>query len=70
MTAFIVKQLVPQLWSNACVVMDNARIHQGEMVKEAIEQTGAKVIYLPPYSPEFSQERKFLVEGQSYLEKT
>lgn len=68
--AFIVKQLVPQLWKNACVVMDNARIHLGEMVKEAIEQTGAKLIYLPPYSPEFSQERKFLVEGQSYLEKT
>ena len=38
--AFIVKQLVPQLWSNACVVMDNARIHLGEMVKEAIEQAG------------------------------
>ncbi len=68
--AFIVKQLVPQLGKNACVVMDNARIHLGEMVKEAIEQTGAKLIYLPPYSPEFSQERKFLVEGQSYLEKT
>ena len=52
--AFIVKQLVPQLWKNACVVLDNARIHLGEMVKEAIEQTGAKLIYLPPYSPEFS----------------
>ena len=34
--AFIVKQLVPKLWKNACVVMDNARIHFGEMVKEAI----------------------------------
>ena len=53
--AFIVKQLVPKLWKNACVVMDNARIHFGEMVKEAIEQVGAKVIYLSPYSPEFSQ---------------
>jgi transposase len=52
--AFIVKKLVPQLWENACVVMDNARIHLGEMVKEAIEQAGAKLIYLSPYSPEFS----------------
>jgi transposase len=32
----------------------NARIHLGEMVKEAIEQAGAKLIYLSPYSPEFS----------------
>jgi len=52
--AFIVKKLIPQLWENACVVMDNARIHLGEMVKEAIEQAGAKLIYLSPYSPEFS----------------
>ncbi len=51
MTAFIVKKLVPQLWSGACVVMDNARIHLGEMVEEAIEQAGAKLIYLSPYSP-------------------
>ncbi|NEP42489.1 MAG: IS630 family transposase, partial [Okeania sp. SIO2H7] len=43
--AFIVKDLVPQLWKNACVVMDNARIHQGEMVREAIEKAGAQLIY-------------------------
>ncbi|NEP42654.1 MAG: hypothetical protein F6K35_26890, partial [Okeania sp. SIO2H7] len=42
---FIVKDLVPQLWKNACVVMDNARIHQGEMVREAIEKAGAQLIY-------------------------
>ncbi len=54
--AFIVTKLVPKLWKNACVVMDNARIHLGEMVKEAIEKVGATVIYLSPYSPEFSQE--------------
>lgn len=52
--AFIVNQLVPKLWENACVVWDNARIHLGDLVKEAIEQAGAKVIDLPPYSPEFS----------------
>ncbi|NEO92085.1 MAG: hypothetical protein F6K56_18325 [Moorea sp. SIO3G5] len=30
---FIRKKLVPKLWNNACVVMDNAKIHLGEMVK-------------------------------------
>ncbi len=39
--------------------MDNARIHLGEMVKEAIEQAGAKLIYLSPYSPEFSPIENF-----------
>jgi transposase len=39
--------------------MDNARIHLGEMVKEAIEQAGAKLIYLSLYSPEFSPLKIF-----------
>ena len=52
--AFIVRDLVPKLGKNACVVMDNARIHYGEMVREAMEKAGAQLIYLSPYSPEFS----------------
>ena len=67
--AFIVKKLVPQLWENACVVMDNARIHLGEMVTEAIEQTGAKVIYLSPYSPEFSPIENFWSKVKAILRK-
>jgi hypothetical protein len=34
--------------------MDNCPIHLGEEVKKAIEKTGAKLIYLSPYSPDFS----------------
>jgi transposase len=67
--AFIVKQLVPQLWENACVVMDNARIHLGKMVKEAISEAGAKVIYLSPYSPEFSPIENFWSKVKAILRK-
>jgi transposase len=67
--AFIVKQLVPKLWKNACVVMDNARIHFGEMVKEAIEKAGAKIIYLSPYSPEFSPIENFWSKVKAILKK-
>lgn len=52
--AFIYQKLVPQLWAGACVMMDNCSIHLGEMVRESIEAVGAKLIYLPPYSPDFS----------------
>ena len=52
--AFIIRKLVPQLWKGACVVMDNCPIHLGEEVKKAIEKKGAKLIYLSPYSPDFS----------------
>jgi transposase len=39
--------------------MDNAKIYCGEMVKEFIEEAGANLIYLSPYSAEFSPEKNF-----------
>lgn len=67
--AFIVTKLVPELWENACVVLDNARVHLGEMVKEAIEKKGAKLIYLSPYSPEFSPIENFWSKVKAILRK-
>jgi len=45
---------VPKLWKGACVVMDNGTISLGEEVKKALKKTGARLIYLSPYSPDFS----------------
>ena len=67
--AFIAKKLVPNLWKNACVVMDNAKFHQGEMVRELIEQAGANLVYLPPYSPEFSPIENFWSKIKAILRK-
>ncbi len=44
----------PKLWSGAYVLMDNCSIHKGEEIEALITQAGAKLIYLPPYSPDFS----------------
>lgn len=52
--AFIAQKLVPQLWSGACVLMDNCSIHKGKEIEALINASGAKLIYLPPYSPDFS----------------
>ncbi|MBP5976734.1 transposase [Brasilonema sp. CT11] len=51
---YIKEVLVPNLWSGACVVMDNFSFHKVAGVKEAIEEVGAHLIYLSPYSPDFS----------------
>lgn len=67
--AFVVKKLIPKLGENACVVMDNAKIHQGELVREFIEKAGAKLIYLSPYSPEFSPIENFWSKVKSILKK-
>ena len=52
--AFISQKLVPQLWKGAGVVMDNCSIHKGQEIEDLIAAAGAKLIYLPPYSPDFS----------------
>lgn len=57
--AFVVRKLVPQLWEGACVLLDNYSIHKGKEIEKAIEKAGAKVIYLSPYSPDFSPIENF-----------
>lgn len=52
--AFIARKLVPQLWEGACVIMDNCSVHLGKEIEALIQEAGAKLIYLPPYSPDFS----------------
>ena len=60
---YVTQVLVPNLWTGACVVMDNLPAHKVIGIREAIEAVGATVIYLSPYSPDFSQARKLLVKG-------
>jgi transposase len=52
--AFIIRKLVPVLWKGTCVVMNNSTIHKGEEIEKVINKAGAKLIFLPPYSPDFS----------------
>lgn len=56
---FVEQLLVPHLWQGACVVMDNFSSHKVEGIVEALEAVGALVVYLPPYSPDFSPIEQF-----------
>jgi transposase len=51
---FIEKNLSPQLKPNHTVIMDNVKFHLQARIKETIESTGAKIIFLPPYSPDLN----------------
>ena len=50
--AFIAQKLVPKLWQGACVILDNCSIHKSEDVRRLIEDAGASLMFLPPYSPD------------------
>lgn len=52
---YVTQVLVPKLWPGACVVMDNFSSHKVKSIQEAIESIGARLVYLSPYSPDFSQ---------------
>ncbi|MBD1846570.1 transposase [Cyanobacteria bacterium FACHB-63] len=51
---YLLDVLILQLWAGAIVVMDNLRVHHTERVRQAIEAAGAKLVFLPPYSPDLS----------------
>jgi len=51
---YVRKFLAPTLRSGDIVVMDNLSSHKVSGVIEAIEAVGAKVAFLPPYSPDFN----------------
>ena len=46
--------LVPALKPGQTVIMDNAAFHKNKRTKELIEAAGCKLLYLPPYSPDFN----------------
>ena len=50
--------LCPQLQPGEVVVMDNLSSHKVHGVRERIEAAGAKLLYLPPYSPDLNPIEK------------
>jgi transposase len=55
---YVESVLCPTLRRGDIVVMDNLGAHKVKGVREAIEGRGAKLIYLPPYSPDLSPIEK------------
>jgi transposase len=51
------------------VVMDNLSAHKGERIRELIESTGCKLLYLPPYSPDFNPIEEAFSKVKGLLRK-
>ncbi len=52
--AYVQQQLAPTLRSGDIVVMDNLSAHKVAGVRDAVAAVGARVLYLPPYSPDLN----------------
>jgi transposase len=51
---FVARDLIPKLKPRDVVVLDNLRQHRDASVRSMIENADARLIYLPPYSPELN----------------
>ena len=52
--AYVARLLAPSLRPGQVVILDNLRAHKSEDARTAIEAVGAKLLFLPAYSPDFN----------------
>jgi transposase len=67
--AFLREGLVPRLLPGQVVVLDNLPAHKSPRVDELIESAGARVLRLPPYSPDFNPIEMAISKIKSVLRK-
>lgn len=51
---YIERILAPRLRPGMVVIIDNARFHKSKKIVELIEAANCRLIFLPPYSPDFN----------------
>jgi hypothetical protein len=52
--SYVTETLVPVLKRGNTVILDNLPAHKVAGVRQAVEAAGARLLYLPPYSPDFN----------------
>jgi transposase len=52
--AYAERVLAPSLRPGQVVILDNLSAHKSEGVRTAVEAVGARLLFLPPYSPDFN----------------
>lgn len=64
---WFVMRLLPALPSDAVIVMDNASFHRKPQLTCLAQKYGFRLIFLPPYSPEFNPIENFWAWLKRYL---
>jgi transposase len=68
-TAWVEQCLVPTLKPGDIVIMDNLGSHKGQPVRKAIRSAGAKLLFLPPYSPDLNPIEQVFAKLKLLLRK-
>ena len=64
---YVAQVLAPTLAPGDIVIMDNLGSHKGHAVRQAIRQAGAKLLFLPKYSPDLNPIEQFFAKLKHHL---
>jgi len=67
--AYVEQVLVPTLKPGDIVIIDNLGSHKGKAVRRAIRAAGAKLFFLPPYSPDLNPIEQVFAKLKTLLRK-
>ena len=67
--AYVEQVLAPSLNPGDIVIIDNLPAHRVKGIKAAIEATGATLLFLPPYSPDFNPIENAFAKLKAHLRK-
>ena len=67
--AYAEQVLAPELRPGDVAIMDNLPAHKISGVREAIEKAGARLLFLPPYSPDFNPIEMAFAKLKALLRK-
>jgi len=67
--AYVEQILVPVLKPGDIVIIDNLGSHKGKAVRRAIRAAGAKLFFLPPYSPDLNPIEQVFAKLKALLRK-
>jgi transposase len=67
--AYVEQVLVPKLKPGDIVIIDNLGSHKGKAVRRAIRSAGAKLFFLPPYSPDLNPIEQVFAKLKTLLRK-
>jgi transposase len=67
--AYVEQVLVPTLLPGDIVIMDNLGSHKSQAVRAAIRRAGARLFFLPPYSPDLNPIEQVFAKLKTLLRK-
>lgn len=67
--AYVEQFLLPTLATGDIVIMDNLGSHKGRIIRRALRTVGARLLFLPPYSPDLNPIEQLFAKLKALLRR-